>query len=125
PGRPAASKRASRPPGGTPVNTSHRIVHAVALAAALAVVPSLARADDTSKGVSFVAGTPALADVLAQAKKEGKPVFIDFQTSWCGWCRRLEKDVYSQASVGDLMKAFVNVAYDPEKGEGKGLAARF
>ena len=32
-----------------------------------------------------------------QAKEEGKPIFINFTgTDWCGWCIRLEKEVFSQ-----------------------------
>jgi protein disulfide-isomerase len=48
---------------------------------------------------------PALADDLkwttdlsaakAQAKKDGKLVFIDFTGSdWCGWCIKLDKEVF-------------------------------
>ncbi len=70
-------------------------------------------------------GAPAFADVLARAKKDGKPVFIDFQVSWCSWCRKLETDVFAKPSVGELMKGFVNVSYDAEKGLGKELAERF
>ncbi|MFK7852077.1 MAG: thioredoxin family protein [Akkermansiaceae bacterium] len=33
----------------------------------------------------------------AQAKKEGKPIFINFTgTDWCGWCIRLEKEVFEK-----------------------------
>ena len=32
-----------------------------------------------------------------QAKEEGKPIFINFTGSdWCGWCIRLEKEVFTQ-----------------------------
>ena len=32
-----------------------------------------------------------------QAKEESKPIFINFTgTDWCGWCIRLEKEVFSQ-----------------------------
>jgi len=76
-------------------------------------------------GVVFESGTPKFEDVLAKAKAAGKPVFIDFTTDWCGWCRKLEADTYSQASVGDAMKAFVCVMIDAEKGEGVEIAKRY
>jgi thiol-disulfide isomerase/thioredoxin len=100
-----------------------------AAAFALAFAAS-ARADDVAPvapaaGVQFEPGTPSFADVLAKSKESGKPVFIDFTTEWCGWCRKLEADTYSQASVGEAMKAFVNVMVDAEKGEGPAIAKRY
>lgn len=100
----------------------------LALAAAL---PLPARADEVAApesaawAVKFEPGTPPFADVLAKAKAEGRPVFLDFTTEWCGWCRKLEKDTYTQAAVGEVMKGFVNVMVDAEKGEGPDLAKRY
>lgn len=39
---------------------------------------------------------------LAEAKKEGKAVIIDFTGSdWCGWCKKLDKEVFDQAAFED------------------------
>lgn len=103
-----------------------------AVAAFLVTSAPAARADGpevltpaNSEGVVFEPGTPRFADVLAKAKTEKKPVFIDFSTDWCGWCRKLEKDTFSQASVAEVMKALINVHIDAEKGEGPELKRRF
>jgi thioredoxin-related protein len=102
-------------------------VTVVVLAASAAFVRAddVPAADAAPQGIQFESGGPAFADVLAKAKAAGKPVFIDFQTEWCGWCRKLEKDVFSQAAAGETMKAFVNVSVDAEKGEGVELAKRY
>ena len=98
---------------------------------ALAVgVPCVAAAGDDAPaaghvGVVFEPGAPAFADVLAKAKAEQKVVFLDFATDWCGWCKKLDKDTFSQASVAAAMKGFVAVHVDAEKGEGVGLAKRY
>ena len=43
-------------------------------------------------------------EALAAAKKLNRPVFIDFTGSdWCGWCIRLDREVFSQ-------KAFLKYA---------------
>src|SRR5262245_61647327 len=93
---------------------------ALVVACASLLVPfATARAGDDAKpadhpdwAVKFESGTPAWADVLAKAKEQKKPIFADFTTEWCGWCRRLEKDVYTKAEVGEAMQAFVNVMID-------------
>src|ERR1043166_2696010 len=104
----------------------------LAVSAVLALSFAVARADGpevtsaaVSEGVAFEPGTPAFADVLAKAKTTGRPAFIDFSTTWCGWCKKLDKDVYTQPAVGEVMKGLVNVHVDAEKGEGVELAKRF
>ena len=62
---------------------------------------------------------------LAAARAEGKPVFIDFYTSWCGPCKMMARDVFPQPKVGDYFNAsFVCIKLDAEK-EGKEQARKF
>ncbi len=54
------------------------------------------------------------AAAKAQAKKEKKYLFIDFTGSdWSGWCRKLDKEVFSQKAFQDKIKErFVLVQLD-------------
>ncbi|SRR5713101_6346095 len=56
------------------------------------------RAGDKSelKWKSFDAG-------FAEAKKNKKKVMVDVYTDWCGWCKRLDKDTYSNEKVIDYL----------------------
>ena len=63
--------------------------------------------------------------VLAQAKAENKHVFIDFYTTWCGPCKRLDKVTYVDPKVVDFLNSTVPVKYDCEKGYGETLAKQF
>lgn len=41
----------------------------------------------------------------AQAKKENKPILINFTgTDWCGWCIRLEKEVFKKKEFKEYAK---------------------
>jgi thioredoxin-like negative regulator of GroEL len=64
-------------------------------------------------------------EALAQAKTSNKLVFVDFWTTWCGWCKKLNQDTFSDDSVVALMKDFVCVSMDAESTPGRPLARRF
>lgn len=65
-------------------------------------------------------------ELVAKAKKENKLLFIDAYTSWCGPCKMMEKNTFTQKAVGDYYNAnFVNARFDMEKGEGREIATKF
>jgi len=67
-----------------------------------------------------------LSDALAQSKKEGKLVFIDCYTTWCGPCKLLAKEIFPQKEVGDFYNShFINLSFDMEKGEGLNIQKKY
>ncbi|MFN4256425.1 MAG: thioredoxin family protein, partial [Saprospiraceae bacterium] len=70
-----------------------------------------------AQGMNFEHGT--WAEVLAKAKAENKPIFMDAYTVWCGPCKMMSNQTFPDAKVAELFNArFVNVKVDMEKGEG-------
>lgn len=54
--------------------------------------------------------------IVKKAKKEKKMIFVDCYTSWCGPCKMLAKNVFTNDEVADFFnKNFVNAKYDMEK----------
>ena len=59
-------------------------------------------------GIAFEDSTVTFADACAKAKAEGKMIFIDCYTSWCGPCKRMAREIFPQKVVGDFFnKTFV------------------
>lgn len=75
-----------------------------------------------AQGVDFMPEGTLLKDAVAKAKQEGKMVFLDCYTSWCGPCKAMAKNIFPQQEVGDYMNPkFVSIKIDMEKGEGPAL----
>ena len=64
--------------------------------------------------------------ILQKAKEEKKLVFLDAYTTWCGPCKLMSKDVFTDEKVAKFFNMrFVNAKIDMEKGEGLELAEKF
>jgi len=51
------------------------------------------------------------------ALQQSKPIMIDFYTSWCGWCKKLDEDTYADKKVAEVAKDFVCVKIDGDKNQ--------
>lgn len=56
-----------------------------------------------------------LQDALDQAPKVDKLIVVDVFTDWCGWCKKLDQDVYSREDIQSYLKEnFFAVKLDAE-----------
>jgi len=86
---------------------------------ALGMITNLASAEVHFRNVSFEEAKQAAA-------KEHKVIMVDFYTTWCGWCKVLDKNTYTDANVTKITDAkFIPVKIDAEKGEGIELAKKY
>jgi thiol-disulfide isomerase/thioredoxin len=91
----------------------------------LAVCFILITAAVSAAEINFL-DNPVWATVLEKAKKENKMIFLDAYATWCGPCKNMDAQTYTNQAVADYYNAnFINVKYDMEKGEGPKLADQY
>ncbi|MCB0661206.1 MAG: thioredoxin family protein [Saprospiraceae bacterium] len=74
-------------------------------------------------GISF---QKSWEDALEQATSGDKMIFVDAYTTWCGPCKAMSKNVFTDGKVGAFYNEnFVNVKVDMEKGIGLELARKY
>ncbi|MCS7297293.1 MAG: thioredoxin family protein [Bacteroidia bacterium] len=75
-------------------------------------------------GIRFFEGT--WEELLREAQKQKRLIFVDFYTTWCGPCKMLERYTFSNPEVGAYAgKHYIPYRIDAEKGEGLRLANRY
>jgi thiol:disulfide interchange protein len=75
-------------------------------------------------GIQFFEGT--FEQALKQAAREQKMVFVDAYASWCGPCKAMSRNVFTNYDVGVFFNAtFVNLKVDWESPQGRKLNAKY
>ena len=72
--------------------------------------------------------TDSLADGLARAEREQKPVLLDFWATWCKNCLTMDKTTFENTEVKAALDGYVKIkvqAEDPDAEPVKALMARF
>ena len=77
-----------------------------------------------SSGIKF--DETAWNEILQKAREDNKLIFVDAFTTWCGPCKKMSKNVFTNRRVADFYnKKFINVKMDMERGDGPGLATDY
>ncbi len=86
---------------------------------AFTIVPSAAE----NKGIKF--DDISYQTALEKAKTSNKLIFIDAYAVWCGPCKWMAANTFTDEKVGEFFNDnFINLKIDMEKGEGPELARK-
>ena len=68
----------------------------------------------SGKGINFIKGD--LEKAKKQAEKEGKLIFVDCYTDWCGPCKRMAGTTFKDPEVAKFFNEnFINLKVEMEK----------
>lgn len=71
-----------------------------------------------NRSINFIEGK-TFEEIKALAKKENKMIFMDVYTVWCGPCKLMDIEIFTENKVADLYNQnFICIKIDAEKGEG-------
>lgn len=72
-----------------------------------------------NRSINFAPEDITAEEMFAQAREQGKIIFMDCYASWCGPCKMMAKDVFTIDRVADFFNEnFYCVKFDMEVGEG-------
>lgn len=98
-------------------NTRTASVAIVVGLVAVGLIGFLASSEDLSTPVPAGEGITwhKFDEGMALAAKENKKVLVDVYTDWCVWCKKMDKEVYTDEQIYSIIeKNYVAVKYNPE-----------
>lgn len=82
------------------------------------IVPS------AKNGIHWINGL-SWKEIVKKARKENRYIFFDCFTTWCGPCKRMDKEVFSDENVGKTMNQdFINVKLQMDETKTDGDAVK-
>lgn len=56
-----------------------------------------------------------IEEASALAKTNPRPIFVDAYTDWCGWCKKLDQDTFSNPVIAEILNTkYYAVKFDAE-----------
>jgi thioredoxin-related protein len=93
---------------------------------AISIIPVTVKAQ-VSAGIQFCEPTH-WTEILKNAKREHKSIFVDAYATWCAPCKKMDTEVYNQRAIGDAVnKKFMAAKFqmDQNKNDARKIRAQY
>lgn len=81
-------------------------------------------ATKTTENLAFIHEN--FGEAMEKARAENKLVFIDAYTTWCGPCKQMDKNTFTDEDVAAFFnEKFINLKLDMERGDGLTIQQRY
>jgi thioredoxin-related protein len=85
------------------------VLSLIAFSAAIAQVAKTTESASPVKWISF-------EEAVEKAKTEKRKIFIDVYTDWCGWCKVMDKNTFTDPEIAKLLnEKYYAVKFDAEQ----------
>lgn len=68
----------------------------------------------SSAGSGWLHDKSGYIEALKLSARDKRPIFIYGYTDWCGYCKKLHKNIFDDPSVSKVMSQFIKVKMNPE-----------
>ncbi len=73
------------------------------------------RAHRPSHPTVYILWRTGYSAAMNEARREHRPVLLDFGASWCAYCHLMDAETYSNPAVARLMKRFTCIRVDADQ----------
>lgn len=92
--------------------------HLSAIALVLLITLSVSGQSSTSKEKTTEVKWYTIQEAEKLTKESKKPLFIDTYTDWCGWCKKMDKDTFTNPVISEILNSkFIPVKFNAEGGD--------
>ena len=95
-----------------------RILSVTAALLFVMVITSMTLIDQPGETVEGPVKWMTFEEAIQKSKASKRPIFIDVYTDWCGWCKVMDKNTFSDPKVAQLLnEKFYAVKFNGEQKE--------
>lgn len=86
----------------------------ILIGAVFTLLVNLSQAQETASPVKWM----TFEEAVEKSKTEKRKIFVDVYTDWCGWCKVMDKNTFTDPEIARLLnEKFYPVKFDAEQTE--------